>query len=125
MVPRPPKATPTDTLFPYTTLFRYHTALAGPILSACLRTKASDQAADLEAGLREGRPRVDDIIRPPPLFGIGRLQMDNPAEFRSGHAGPGQDSLALLPGRGRDDDDARQLATIGRASSRERGCQYV
>src|SRR3546814_2675089 len=91
MVPRPPKATPTDTLFPYTTLFRYHTALAGPLLSACLRTKASDQAADLEAGLREGRPRVDDIIRPPPLFGIGRLQMDNPAEFRSGHAGPGQD----------------------------------
>src|SRR3546814_10843638 len=74
MVPRPPKATPTDTLFPYTTLFRYYTTLAGPLLSACLRTKASDQAADLEAGLREGRPRVDDIIRPPPLFGIGRLQ---------------------------------------------------
>src|SRR3546814_1771206 len=51
MVPRPPRSTRTDTLFPYTTLFRsHHTGL--------LPEGGPDAAADLERG-RARRRRAD------------------------------------------------------------------
>lgn len=80
------------------------------LLSDSLRAKASDQVANLIACLGEGRSGIDDIIRPPPLFSIGGLQMDNLAEFRRGHARPRQHALALFPGRSADDDDSGKLA---------------
>src|SRR3546814_7987678 len=37
MIRRPPRSTRTDTLFPYTTLFRSHALFSHPVANACLR----------------------------------------------------------------------------------------
>src|SRR3546814_565204 len=41
MIRRPPRSTRTDTLFPYTTLFRSHCRPAGPALAACDRAEGA------------------------------------------------------------------------------------
>src|SRR3546814_978379 len=58
MIRRPPRSTRTDTLFPYTTLFRSHRGRHHPG-TACHR-------ASVDTGLfqRAARPRRDDVARP-------------------------------------------------------------
>src|SRR3546814_20795721 len=107
MIRRPPRSTRTDTLFPYTTLFR-SAALAGArvILVDCdLRRRASSmQFNPLKsiglAKLLEGKGTLDDAV------------------FLDEATG-----LYVLPQR--PDDNSTVSLEIGRASCRERVCQYV
>src|SRR3546814_14259523 len=106
---RPPRSTRTDTLFPYTTLFRSHVR-------------------------RGGRRAVPRNPRPVPgPAGDPAHRVDAPG----GGGGPGQGGRGGLPrqalGRPEADGDGEQPAgtrasaarEIGRASCRERVCQYV
>src|SRR3546814_11550838 len=103
MIRRPPRSTRTDTLFPYTTLFR----------------SKSSASLDVEAGrgVAAGGPRtigVADIGIEPRLgavaagHAVARLVEQQPLQI-----------VGVLERIG------RQLDEIGRASCRERVCQYV
>src|SRR3546814_12952887 len=104
MIRRPPRSTRTDTLFPYTTLFR----------SVChidMRLLALHQCADED----------DEIDHPDD----GQPQIGVPFRFSIfaalGDAGE-------ITGGGQDDEQLiaeEQEPEIGRASCRERVCQYV
>src|SRR3546814_19753955 len=102
MIPRPPRSTRTDTLFPYTTLFR----------SAVV---PQQHVADLPA------MPIDILVHRRP----GRQEIEQRAAFLRRHAGEVRrivrvdiERLAAGPGMRPDDE-------IGRASGRERVCQYV
>src|SRR3546814_3463267 len=69
MIRRPPKSTRTDTLFPYTTLFR------------------SDALAIVEAGQDAGEADAADVILEPPRF-IAVRAMCGPLARFSGQGGP-------------------------------------
>src|SRR3546814_3150795 len=63
MIRRPPRSTRTDTLFPYTTLFRSHCALPGRLKSKCSSgpCRATDRTTHPTKGnsarkLRKGAP---------------------------------------------------------------------
>src|SRR3546814_19710168 len=103
MIRRPPRSTRTDTLFPYTTLFRSRswcarqTALAAAsTCRRCTRQEVADRRPAMAAHAHEwpGMYRGD-------IAGT-------PATLQLTEAG------GALPG-----------VKIGRASCRERGCQYV
>src|SRR3546814_4321200 len=59
MIRRPPRSTRTDTLFPYTTLFRSH--VEGPLQAGDFQHRHGDF---LMAGLRHGRPPSPASRRP-------------------------------------------------------------
>src|SRR3546814_8990624 len=61
MIRRPPRSTRTDTLFPYTTLFRSNSGEQAAILVIHQRTAALDQVADLGTQLAVGRPARGDL----------------------------------------------------------------
>src|SRR3546814_12874718 len=98
MIRRPPRSTRTDTLFPYTTLFRSDDAPAN--------------AGTLASEIRlRSRPRhVGRHLGPRPLAGLGSAA-----------------SRATVPrsGRRKSQPTNAQGAEIGRASCRERVWQYV
>src|SRR3546814_19810939 len=100
MIRRPPRSTRTDTLFPYTTLFRSLGAPAG-----------ADGAGDGDFYLDD---RVDAGVDDPP--GRDRL------------AAPSQGDHAMTPREISSRDWFGKLSAalvqIGRASCRERVCQY-
>src|SRR3546814_20221480 len=102
MIRRPPRSTRTDTLFPYTTLFRSAEAGDGEIahhLAVVHHDAAVEHdAARLAAGLA-GREL-------PELAGMDMGIVDAGVVRQVGHV-------------------LRQAAQIGRASCRERVCQYV
>src|SRR3546814_14802843 len=62
MIRRPPRSTRTDTLFPYTTLFRSHPHLR----AALFRTRGEQHAGEekLELQGQEGRHRIIEPRRP-------------------------------------------------------------
>src|SRR3546814_19950663 len=99
MIRRPPRSTRTDTLFPYTTLFRSHTGhrdrLAG-------RTAALGQG-DVEQPRRFARVVVEQLVE-------------------VAHAEEHQHVRVLRLGG---EELLHQWGEIGRASCRERVCQYV
>src|SRR3546814_20009976 len=99
MIRRPPRSTRTDTLFPYTTLFRSR--------SASLDNEEVDRARRVVlAGLRRDQEEVRQRgVRAPDLAAV-----DDVAAVDTPRARP----------------DARHVgaAQLGRASCRERGCQY-
>src|SRR3546814_14230540 len=108
MIRRPPRSTRTDTLFPYTTLFR--SRLVEP--AQCrLRILLRGQHLDEErAGLRVLAQRLVDVLQ---------VARDRAQGF-------GMDIEVVLLS---DLEDAQHLhrvrREIGRASCRERVCQYV
>src|SRR3546814_13880819 len=121
MTRRPPRSTRTDTLFPYTTLFR-SAAIAQRYRRASLVRpgSAGSKCCRIRAGLAN-RPQ----LRPLPeacriaLFEpLVRLicwpEIENRRRDRKGCA-------REHPGR----TDTAQIVTIGRASCRERVCKYV
>src|SRR3546814_14581888 len=109
MIRRPPRSTRTDTLFPYTTLFR---SQGGPT----------------------GRAATMDHPMPgQPMFGVssesdsgagGRVHADPPPRRVAGGADDLPSTLLLVGGAGGQPDPAGLAGEIGRASGRERVCQY-
>src|SRR3546814_13261578 len=119
MIRRPPRSTRTDTLFPYTTLFRSagraYAAYGGVYVAASLLwlwTVEGTHARSLGCDRRCGgaRRRGNYPVRP------ARLIPQSQSSYLS--------RLSLLP----DPDHLPALDPayeIGRASCRERVCQYV
>src|SRR3546814_13190688 len=114
MIRRPPRSTRTDTLFPYTTLFRSER-----------RHDHVDAAAVLEPRVGERRRLVDaaaDLVADA-LRALEQMLFVAKLDRRDD-----QLALALDIGLiGAVDHDVRNIGVrqIGRASCRERVCQYV
>src|SRR3546814_15874482 len=117
MIRRPPRSTRTDTLFPYTTLFR---SMLPPAVGA-------SRAEQLFAARRA---RVPSVRRP-------LLRVDHPLLPGVGGTGEGAAGVSRpaggAPAGGRVPDRLPEPAAraparppeTGRASGRERGCQIV
>src|SRR3546814_16590023 len=101
MIRRPPRSTRTDTLFPYTTLFR--SALQGMSCASCV--------GRIESTIR-AIPGVDDVAV---NFGTERASV----VFDPAVASPGAIVSAV------EAIGYQAPEQIGRASCRERVCQYV
>src|SRR3546814_18680931 len=100
MIRRPPRSTRTDTLFPYTTLFR-SVREGALIFGRHHDTQPREQRDDID---REGD---EERIAPTPVEEILRRQRcDQEHEQQAG-------------------DDQAERREIGRASCRERVCKYV
>src|SRR3546814_11234827 len=119
MIRRPPRSTRTDTLFPYTTLFRSvddnvvlvvdHLAAESPHQPVGPRTVA-DRIAERHAGRR--------------ALGMQRLaQLEEAVHVLRELAETGGLDVALAIDHAGTGGAERQ--EIGRASCRERGCRYV
>src|SRR3546814_20597472 len=105
MIRRPPRSTRTDTLFPYTTLFRSPSGHNG---GAPARDEPRHAGRLLRAGKRACRRRRG---------GGGPAAGGSTCTARAaGQSRQGANAFALEPAEG---------WQIGRASCRERGCQYV
>src|SRR3546814_20190111 len=111
MIRRPPRSTRTDTLFPYTTLFR---SQRRPVDEHILHRKI-DPAP--EVGL--GEPAALGLVEPAHHALHGQPALD----FELGVETDARAADRMMADVGADDIDlpARQN---GRASCRERGCRY-
>src|SRR3546814_14991466 len=103
MIRRPPRSTRTDTLFPYTTLFRSHQRrkAAVPRSAAVLMSGAAMASSEVTVLAPERAEQVVEAVA-----------------WAAAEGAP----LEVI-GRGR--KRALGRPEIGRASSRERVCQYV
>src|SRR3546814_12637921 len=110
MIRRPPRSTRTDTLFPYTTLFR------SPVESLDLPAAHPGFDPDASAQCEEQGEQRNDAEQKPDAPGRQRTVPDRPPvlAFRLN-----EDAGLLV----RDRHGALQ-PQIGRASCRERVCQY-
>src|SRR3546814_12334331 len=106
MIRRPPRSTRTDTLFPYTTLFRSHQPVAIELLREyllALRNRCGlVERIEAKSAPRRGRT-FDDKGREAVVEAVG--------------VRPYPPGCGLLKGEGE--------GKIGRASCRESVCQYV
>src|SRR3546814_16851474 len=116
MIRRPPRSTRTDTLFPYTTLFR--SISVGP------QHDLADVAARFDIGLRLASLRETENlidVRTHPAVGNALQQRCHPAA----------DLVDLVPQVTEVDAEHRAVAVhqrqreLGSAPCRERVCQYV
>src|SRR3546814_14435718 len=119
MILRPPRSTLTDTLFPYTTLFR----------SCRFKREAGNPVVDIPLGVRRSGnahpcspPQyVVGRRRPFPCHEVAKFGFEQPCRFSADAVG--QHLLRLAPEPpGEPPHDRREL---GRASCRESVCQYV
>src|SRR3546814_21081460 len=109
MLRRPPRSTRTDTLFPYTTLFRSNLALLRRA-----RAEAGAAGADLVVATEmaiTGYPTEDLVLKPMFL----EAAQNAIAALAADTAAGGQGLIVVGPRR----------PAIGRASGRDSGCQYV
>src|SRR3546814_11004310 len=135
MIRRPPRSTRTDTLFPYTTLFRsrfredlYYRLNVVPVHIPPLRERRDDIASLCDHFVR--RYAADRRVPPPEISGEAMAALQ-------AHDWPGnvrelrnviERVMILAPSDrlGRIDADMLQAELeIGRASGREIECQYV
>src|SRR3546814_17281546 len=115
MVRRPPRSTRTDTLFPYTTLFR-----SLPLRALLQRVDHSGDMAIAGVDIRIAGVHVEIALRLVEGNRRQRARLDIGEEF----VGPRrltQAAVAQVPGARRGAGGEQ----IGRASCRERVCQYV
>src|SRR3546814_11525910 len=117
MIRRPPRSTRTDTLFPYTTLFR------SPVLLRDRRYRRTGQAQGTACTAATGRAGA---------HARAARGADHPAALpEQGPAGPALSApVGQAAAQGRDGGGAADPAllpglAIGRASCRARVCQYV
>src|SRR3546814_11073661 len=121
MIRRPPRSTRTDTLFPYTTLFRSAEGVGGQALDQPAALDAADRRAPAELGEGVGdlgaqrvgcvHPQVAVVLLAADVLGVvERL-------YRIGVGPVGQAAEHARHGQAD--------VEIGRASCRERVCQYV
>src|SRR3546814_12912921 len=121
MIRRPPRTTRTDTLFPYTTLFRSPSDLASLILTLTSNVGAGDDAVARSLVGTGQTLSPDDAVS---LEGQTRIRRDNERmddETTAATLAAAMDRelaspITVSPGA--------DVLEIGRASSRERGCQY-
>src|SRR3546814_12294623 len=109
MIRRPPRSTRTDTLFPYTTLFRSEPRFAG----------GEEERRDLAPHFPTDREAEVQVFQ--------RIEADHiPGAIvgQPGLAEPVRATLKWLSGRLRQ-VEFQDFGQIGRASGRERVCQYV
>src|SRR3546814_14213877 len=116
MIRRPPRSTRTDTLFPYTTLFRSALGRNTARVGADHRPGPGDVAADILFGHQKINgvdPAVvlDDEVDDRVLWAGAA----HPGDLRQRLAGKRLQLVVLEAGQ----------QEIGRASCRERVCQYV
>src|SRR3546814_19868183 len=102
MIRRPPRSTRTDTLFPYTTLFR---SIGDRLVEAALRP-AQRTGADVEPSAVQPRHREAKAVALGPDAAFDRHLHIVENHLRGGRGVPAE-------------------LEIGRASCRERVCQYV
>src|SRR3546814_11671494 len=112
MIRRPPRSTRTDTLFPYTTRFR---SLAGEGDDALLVVNEADALPHFE--------RVDAGTAWAGLARIEARRLTDDARFPKDY--DFQSTLLRVMAQGRTLRIALPPSEIGRASCRERVCQYV
>src|SRR3546814_17494019 len=103
MIRRPPRSTRTDTLFPYTTLFRSEGPTPGPYGLSNLHARLGRMVPGHALLHDSGRPGEPGALSLP----------HGPGCLASGHAAGDARSAPLQPDK------------IGRESCRERVCQYV
>src|SRR3546814_15852063 len=109
MIRRPPRSTRTDTLFPYTTLFR-----------------SAASGADGFCRLAEGAMVGHRMACPRHASRRGTAVGAHAERLRSIEAGLQAQGSPGIPGGARKRSDEKNLRNeIGRASCRERVCQYV
>src|SRR3546814_15831683 len=116
MIRRPPRSTRTDTLFPYTTLFRsvqraVADVVAGPVCPAPAQMIPMRGVKHRFVGSGRARQHADDILRH--LLADAVLKADRRLQAKRDR------TKALLLGR------SGQRIQIGRASCRASVCQYV
>src|SRR3546814_12555734 len=116
MIRRPPRSTRTDTLFPYTTLFRSGLGTGRDAAQSGRRRAAADLGTgrDLELFAASVRALVfhdQGCARAVALRDVPQRQPLYPSTAEGRRFGA--------------DSRAAQLLQIGRASGRENGCQYV
>src|SRR3546814_10263984 len=110
MIRRPPRSTRTDTLFPYTTLFRSPAAGEMPIPSALAQLAPGDaDRADAVEQLAERR----DVVRRDRFVQLAAHAAID-ARQRIGDIGAG---VAVEPGVESDQDRARTVRGLGRRNA--------
>src|SRR3546814_11578152 len=125
MIRRPPRSTRTDTLFPYTTLFRSATLGSFPLQRPRM-TAIPAQRHMLTDDLREAVKRAQAQVNTLVLGKPDEVRLAFVALLSDGHL-----LIEDLPGLGKTTLAHAMAATlglgfqIGRASCRERVCQYV
>src|SRR3546814_20774753 len=110
MIPRPPRSTRTDTLFPYTTLFRSNRLAQRVVAALSVQTS------------RGPLYEVDTRLRPSGAQGLLAVSVDSFAKYQREDAWTWE-HMALTRARviyGREEDRAAVDGEIGRASGRER-----
>src|SRR3546814_14319444 len=114
MIRRPPRSTRTDTLFPYTTLFRSDRFLDMRM-----------DAEDAQRGVESKTPRTIEgplyVVGAPVEQGFSRL---DDGTDKDGHPLIMHDTVFAADGKPVPGDKV-EVWQIGRASCRERVCQYV
>src|SRR3546814_20273552 len=114
MIRRPPRSTRTDTLFPYTTLFRSAEKRKDPV--------ARPHSARIDDGISGGQ-------NPCPQRGDQPFPADAPARRQRKYAGANRGHTPYLSDTGRFGKQQRTAGRrdeqIGRASCRERVWPYV
>src|SRR3546814_17218637 len=117
MIPRPPRSTRTDTLFPYKTLFRSSGRVAGLALS--------QQGVDRFGAVGAAKLFADRAVAEQARYPRQRLQVIGAGCLRCQQH---EDQVNRMIVDGIEVDRRLQSgeeAKIGRASCRERVCQYV
>src|SRR3546814_17652714 len=124
MIRRPPRSTPTDTLFPYTTLFRSVQFDDRREVAVVIAVRAFTH--HLRQRIVIGRPGIMNVVQPhidePRLVGMLRDEIHRHVAIELGEVGldlPETRPLAQLvrlPG---------EVAQIGRATCGDRGWTYV
>src|SRR3546814_12962884 len=127
MIRRPPRSTRTDTLFPYTTLFRSEVhAVVGAL--AAYQAQALPLALGLVVGQRDLQRGVDRLgagIGEEDVVEVGRRHRGDAAgDLEGGRVAELERRRVVQRGQ-RLVHRLGDLREMGRASGRERGCQYV
>src|SRR3546814_14132337 len=119
MIRRPPRSTRTDTLFPYTTLFRSHGS-SGPIpITRIPRNRWGGLSRAVEKELEARGLPVQEDLNAVQVDGVGPIPLNiSPAPRVSSARGYLTPTVRARP-------NLTILTEIGRASRRERVCQYV
>src|SRR3546814_9402415 len=108
MIRRPPRSTPTDTLFPYTTLFRSHFRVE--VEAAGGEAARTD---DLEHRERHFLDRIGELIGVPAILVIAAVGVDRPENAEGGGGG---DLMLEGMARQRSEEHTSELQSLMRIS---------